>query len=60
MEIKRCGSEPSGKGPANWFTSTLRLDSLFDAPPEEPARVTGASVTFETACCQGNVPINRR
>ncbi|MEY2585914.1 MAG: hypothetical protein QOD80_1940 [Verrucomicrobiota bacterium] len=45
MEIKRVGSQPSGKGPAEWFTGTVRVDPLFEAPP--PARVRGASVTFE-------------
>ncbi len=45
MEIKRCGSQPSGKGPADWFTGAVRIDPLFEAP--EPARVRGASVTFE-------------
>ena len=45
MEIKRSGSQPSAKGPAEWFTGTVRLDPLFDAPV--PARATGASVTFE-------------
>src|SRR5436305_8520491 len=45
MEIKRSGSQPSGKGPADWFTGTVRIDPLFDAP--EPARVRSASVTFE-------------
>jgi quercetin dioxygenase-like cupin family protein len=45
MEIKRAGSEPSGKGPSDWFTGTVRLDKLIDAP--EPARVVAASVTFE-------------
>jgi quercetin dioxygenase-like cupin family protein len=45
MEIKRCGSRPSAKGPADWFTGTVRIDPLFDAG--EPARVAGASVTFE-------------
>ncbi len=45
MEIKRCGSQPSGRGPAEWFTGTVRIDPLFTAP--EPARVAGASVTFE-------------
>jgi len=45
MEIKRSGSEPSGKGPANWFSGSVRLDPLF--APREPARVTGALVTFE-------------
>jgi quercetin dioxygenase-like cupin family protein len=45
MEIKRSGSQPSGKGPAEWFTGTVRLDRLFSAP--EPARAAGAHVTFE-------------
>ncbi len=45
MEIKRVGTRPSEKGPADWFTGVVRLDRLFDAP--EPARVAGASVTFE-------------
>ncbi|MFZ3327843.1 MAG: cupin domain-containing protein, partial [Methylocella sp.] len=45
MEIKRSGSQPSGKGPADWFTGTVRIDPLFSPP--EPARVGGASVTFE-------------
>src|SRR5436190_1564282 len=45
VEIKRIGSRPSGKGPADWFTGSVRIDPLVDAP--EPARVAGASVTFE-------------
>ncbi len=45
MDIKRNGSQPSGKGSAEWFTGTVRLDPLFTAP--EPARANGASVTFE-------------
>src|SRR5438067_13239873 len=45
MDIKRSGSRPSGKGPADWFTGTVRIDPLFEAA--EPARVRGASVTFE-------------
>jgi quercetin dioxygenase-like cupin family protein len=45
MEIKRSGSQPSGKGPVDWFTGTVRIDPLLDAPA--PARVVGASVTFE-------------
>ena len=45
VEIKRVGSQPSGKGPADWFTGTVRIDPLFDAP--DPARAAGASVTFE-------------
>src|SRR6266404_9224409 len=45
MEIKRIGSQPSGEGPANWFTGRVRIDPLFEPP--EPARVRGASVTFE-------------
>ena len=42
MDLKRIGSRPSGRGPADWFTGTVRIDPLFGAP--EPAR---ASVTFE-------------
>jgi quercetin dioxygenase-like cupin family protein len=45
MEIKRSGSQPSAKGPADYFTGTVRIDPLFDAP--DPARVLGNSVTFE-------------
>lgn len=45
MEIKRCGSQPSGKGSADWFTGTVRMDPLFKAPA--PARSAGAAVTFE-------------
>ena len=45
MNIKRSGSQPSSKGPAEWFTGDVRVDPLFDAPA--PARVFGASVTFE-------------
>jgi quercetin dioxygenase-like cupin family protein len=45
MEIKRSGSQPSGKGAAEWFTGVVRVDPLFQ--PIAPARVGGASVTFE-------------
>ena len=45
MDIKRSGSQPSAHGPAEWFTGTVRIDPLFQAPV--PARVAGASVTFE-------------
>ena len=45
MEIKRVGSQGSTKGPADWFTGTVRIDPLFQAP--DPARVACASVTFE-------------
>ena len=45
MEIKRSGSQPSGKGPAEYFTGTVRIDPLFNPPA--PARAFGASVTFE-------------
>lgn len=45
MEIKRSGSQPSAKPSSDWFTGTVRLDSLFNA--REPARAFGASVTFE-------------
>src|SRR5579872_4953557 len=45
MEIKRAGSQPSTKAPADWFTGTARIDPLFQAP--DPAFVQCASVTFE-------------
>jgi quercetin dioxygenase-like cupin family protein len=45
MDIKRIGSQASGKGPEDWFTGTVRIDPLFQA--SAPARVAGASVTFE-------------
>lgn len=45
MDIKRNGSRPSGKGPGEWFTGNVRMDPLFQA--DAPARVAGASVTFE-------------
>ena len=45
MDIKRSGSQPSSKGPAEYFTGTVRVDSLLQAP--NPARVVSASVTFE-------------
>jgi quercetin dioxygenase-like cupin family protein len=45
MEIRRNGSQPSGRGAAESFTGAVRVDRLFDA--EAPARALGASVTFE-------------
>jgi quercetin dioxygenase-like cupin family protein len=45
MDITRGGSRPSEKGPTEWFTGSVQLDPLFQAA--EPARVAGASVTFE-------------
>ena len=45
MEIKRNGLQPSVKGPAEWFTGTVRIDPMHQA--DAPARVSIASVTFE-------------
>jgi quercetin dioxygenase-like cupin family protein len=45
MKITRVGSQASLKGPAEWFTGTVRVDPLFQAP--EPGRVGGGHVTFE-------------
>jgi quercetin dioxygenase-like cupin family protein len=45
MEIKRSGSRPSGRGPAEYFTGNVRVDPLVEAPA--PARVRAAHVTFE-------------
>jgi quercetin dioxygenase-like cupin family protein len=45
MEIKKAGSQPSGKGPADWFTGAVRIDPLFQSAA--PGRAGGAAVTFE-------------
>ncbi len=45
MNITRVGTLPSTPGPEDWFTGTVRIDPLFQAP--DPARVAGAQVTFE-------------
>ena len=45
IEIKRNGSQAATKGPADWFTGTVRIDPLFQ--PKDPARAVGARVTFE-------------
>ena len=45
VELKRSGTQPSGKGPAEYFTGTVRIDPLFNPPA--PARVGMALVTFE-------------
>jgi len=45
MDITRSGSQPSTKGPAEWFTGSVRIDSPFHR--SSPARVNGATVTFE-------------
>jgi hypothetical protein len=42
IDIKRNGSRPSQKGPENWFTGTVRIDPLVQAP--EPARVGAGQV----------------
>jgi quercetin dioxygenase-like cupin family protein len=45
MDIKRAGSQPSGSGPGEWFTGSVRIDPLF--PVSTPARAAGNAVTFE-------------
>src|SRR5438128_1389320 len=45
MNVKRSGSQPSQKGPAETFTGTVRIDPLFQA--DDPGRALGVSVTFE-------------
>jgi len=45
MEIRRAGSQPSSRGPSEWFTGTVRIDPLF--PATAPARAAGNAVTFE-------------
>lgn len=55
MDIERAGSQPSSRGPADWFTGIVRIDPLFAAPA--PARPAGAAVTFEP--CSRTAPITR-
>ena len=45
MEITKIGSQASAKGPTDWFTGSVRIDSRFQRPA--PARIGGAIVTFE-------------
>lgn len=45
MDITKVGSQSSIKGPADWFTGTVRIDPLFAA--NEARRVAGGAVTFE-------------
>ena len=45
MKITRSGTQPSAKGPGDWFTGTVRIDALFATTP--PARAASAAVTFE-------------
>ena len=45
MQIKRCGAQPSGAGPAEYFTGRVRIDPMTAAP--DPAPFSCASVTFE-------------
>ncbi len=45
IEITRSGSQPSTKGPAEYFTGSVRIDPLF--PSRDPSRASSASVTFE-------------
>ena len=55
MGIKRVGSQASTKGSSGYFTGTVRVDPLFQAPA--PARVSGAAVTFEPAAERRGIPI---
>ena len=45
MEITRVGSKPSAKGPEEWFTGSVRIDTLFN--PNDARRAASAMVTFE-------------
>jgi quercetin dioxygenase-like cupin family protein len=45
VEIKRVGTQPSSRGPAEWFTGTVRIDPLFQV--QAPARAAASCVTFE-------------
>src|SRR5947208_8634136 len=45
MDIKRSGSQSSGKGPADYFTGSVRIDPLVQT--SDPARILAVSVPFE-------------
>ncbi|WP_416358478.1 cupin domain-containing protein [Aureimonas phyllosphaerae] len=45
MDIVRNGTNPSGKGPSDWFTGTVRVDPLF--APNDARRAAASTVTFE-------------
>lgn len=45
MDVKHAGSQPSGKGSADWFTGAVRIDPICQTSP--PARVNAAKVTFD-------------
>ena len=55
MEIKRVGSQPSGKGPADWFTGTVRIDPLFQA--HAPARAAAPASRSSPAPARRGTPI---
>jgi hypothetical protein len=54
MEIKRSGSQSSGKGPAEYFTGSVRIDPLFEA--SDPSRTSGGLVTFDPAPGRPSTP----
>jgi quercetin dioxygenase-like cupin family protein len=45
MDIKRNGSRPSAKGPAEYFTGSVRVEPVFQVG--EPMRLNAGHVTFE-------------
>ena len=55
MEITRNGSQPSGKGPAEYFTGAVRVDPLFQAP--DPARVVAPASRSSLAPARRGTPI---
>jgi len=54
MEIKQSGSQPSAKGPAEFFTGNVRIDPLF--PATDPSCVSAGLVTFEPAPAPLGIP----
>jgi quercetin dioxygenase-like cupin family protein len=45
LRITRAGSQPSARGPADYFTGSVRVDPMF--PATTPSRMSGGLVTFE-------------
>ena len=55
MEIKRSGSQPPSKGPAEWFSGDVAIDPVFEAP--EPARVRGRALHSSQVLARHGIPI---
>jgi len=53
MEVHRSDSIPTARGPKDWFTGTVWMDRIVEAP--RPARVHAVRVSFEPGPSAGMV-----